>query len=43
MKLRTFLLLLMILAFMGTQVGCGKKAPPVPPIPPLSDKPEKST
>ncbi len=32
MKLRTFLLLLMILIFMGTQVGCGKKGPPVPPV-----------
>ena len=44
MKLRTFLLLLMILAIMGTQVGCGKKGPPVPPPDsPISDKPEKSS
>ena len=40
MKLRTFILLFMILVFLGTQVGCGKKGPPVPP---LIDKPEKST
>ena len=40
MKIRTYLLLFMILAFLGTQVGCGKKAPPVPP---LNDKPEKAT
>jgi len=32
MKLRTFILLFMILAFLGTQVGCGKKGPPVPPL-----------
>lgn len=40
MKLRTFVLLLMIMAFMVTQVGCGKKGPPVPP---LIDEPEKSS
>jgi predicted small lipoprotein YifL len=41
MKLRTFILLFMILAFLGTQVGCGKKGPPVPPpVPPLIDKAE---
>lgn len=34
------MLLLMILAFMGTQVGCGKKGPPVPP---LINEPEKSS
>lgn len=39
MKLNTFILLFMILAFLGTQAGCGKKAPPVPPI----EKLEKST
>ena len=31
MKIKTLLLLLIILAFIGTQVGCGKKAPPVAP------------
>ncbi len=31
MKLRTIVLLLVILAFLGGTVGCGKKAPPVPP------------
>jgi predicted small lipoprotein YifL len=40
MKIKTYILLFMILAFLGTQVGCGLKAPPVPP---LKNKPEKST
>ena len=40
MKIKTYIFLFIILALLGTQVGCGKKAPPVPP---LNDKPEKST
>jgi hypothetical protein len=40
MKIRTYIILFMILAYLGTQFGCGKKAPPVPP---LNDKTEKST
>jgi hypothetical protein len=40
MKIRTYILLFMTLAFLVTQVSCGKKAPPVPPF---IDKPEKST
>ena len=40
MKIKTYILLFMILAFLVTQVGCGKKASPVPP---LNDQPEKST
>jgi predicted small lipoprotein YifL len=32
MKLKTIILLFMILAFWGTQVGCGKKGPPVSPL-----------
>jgi predicted small lipoprotein YifL len=40
MKLITFILLFMILAFLGSQVSCGKKGPPVPP---LIEKPKKST
>jgi hypothetical protein len=40
MKISNYIILLMILAFLGAQVCCGKKAPPVPP---LNDKPEKTT
>mgnify|MGYP006919303129 CR=1 FL=1 len=39
MKLRTIVLLLLILIFFSGQVGCGRKGPPVPP--PDIDKPEK--
>jgi hypothetical protein len=31
MKIRNYILLFIMLAFLGTQVGCGKKFPPVPP------------
>ncbi len=31
MKLRTIVLLLIILVFPGGVVGCGKKGPPAPP------------
>jgi predicted small lipoprotein YifL len=40
MKIKNYILLFMILTFLVTQVGCGKKAPPVPP---LNDKPDNST
>ncbi len=41
MKLKTVLLLLMFMLVFGSQVGCGKKGPPVPPL--ETDKPEKSS
>ena len=39
MKLKNFLLMVMILIFLGGPVSCGKKGPPVPPM--NTDKQEK--